>query len=198
MPEPPCAESCGWLGVPEAPEPGAGGWLDVRESPGLRAGRWRVVPEAPGPGSGNRIGVPETPERESASRIWLSESPGQGSGDIIFTREGPMRPIRWGDGTRWNDPNARWGFMLEPGHDGYVIPPPAPEDLSESKPHVSEGSWISGSQTCFVKNSRRAVELGGCLSRRGANQRDFESLRFKAETAASASAMPTGAKRSAK
>lgn len=54
-----------------------------------------------------------------------------------------MRPILWGDGTRWDDPNARWGFMLEPGDDGYVIPPPAPEDLSESKPKRKSKSMSS-------------------------------------------------------
>lgn len=38
-----------------------------------------------------------------------------------------MRPIRWDDGTRFDDPNARWGdpaMMLEPGDPGYVLPPP--------------------------------------------------------------------------
>jgi hypothetical protein len=38
-----------------------------------------------------------------------------------------MRPIRWDDGTRFDDPNARWGdpsYVLEPGDPGYVIPPP--------------------------------------------------------------------------
>ena len=34
-----------------------------------------------------------------------------------------MRPIFYDDGTRWDDPNARWGFMLEPGDEGYVAPP---------------------------------------------------------------------------
>ena len=37
-----------------------------------------------------------------------------------------MRPIRWDDGTRWDDPNARWGspsYVLEPGDPGYIAPP---------------------------------------------------------------------------
>ena len=38
-----------------------------------------------------------------------------------------MRPIRWDDGTRFDDVNARWGdpsYVLEAGDPGYVIPPP--------------------------------------------------------------------------
>lgn len=34
-----------------------------------------------------------------------------------------MRVLRWGDGTKWGDVNARWGnpsFVLEPGDPGYV------------------------------------------------------------------------------
>ena len=39
-----------------------------------------------------------------------------------------MRPMRWGDGTRWNDPNSRWSdpsYVLEPGDPGYVNTAPA-------------------------------------------------------------------------
>lgn len=39
-----------------------------------------------------------------------------------------MRTIRWDDGTRWNDPNARWSdpsYVLEPGDSGYVNTSPA-------------------------------------------------------------------------
>ena len=39
-----------------------------------------------------------------------------------------MRPLRWDDGTRWNDPNARWSdpsYVLEPGDPGYVNTSPA-------------------------------------------------------------------------
>ena len=39
-----------------------------------------------------------------------------------------MRTLRWGDGTRWNDPNARWSdpsYVLEPGDPGYVNTSPA-------------------------------------------------------------------------
>ena len=39
-----------------------------------------------------------------------------------------MRTLRWGDGTRWNDPNARWSdpsYVLEPGDPGYVNISPA-------------------------------------------------------------------------
>ncbi len=34
-----------------------------------------------------------------------------------------MRPIHYDDGTKWDDPNARWSFMLEPGEPGYTAPP---------------------------------------------------------------------------
>jgi hypothetical protein len=40
-----------------------------------------------------------------------------------------MRTIRWDDGTRWDDPNARWGdpsYVLEPGDPGYIPPNPQP------------------------------------------------------------------------
>lgn len=50
-----------------------------------------------------------------------------------------MRPLRWDDGTRWDDPNARWGddgsYVLEPGDPGYVVPPPDPEALPKPKPN---------------------------------------------------------------
>lgn len=47
-----------------------------------------------------------------------------------------MRPIRWNDGTRFNDLNARWGspsYVLEPGDPGYVIPPPPAGSISKPK-----------------------------------------------------------------
>lgn len=40
-----------------------------------------------------------------------------------------MRPILWGDGTRWDDVNARWGspsYVLEEGDEGYQPPAPPP------------------------------------------------------------------------
>jgi hypothetical protein len=40
-----------------------------------------------------------------------------------------MRVLRWDDGTRFDDPNARWGdpsYVLEPGDPGYVGPAPPP------------------------------------------------------------------------
>jgi hypothetical protein len=40
-----------------------------------------------------------------------------------------MRVLRWGDGTKWGDINARWGspsYVLEPGDPGYVDPNPSP------------------------------------------------------------------------
>lgn len=40
-----------------------------------------------------------------------------------------MRIVRWNDGTRWDDPNLRWGspsFIIEPGEEGYVAPPGTP------------------------------------------------------------------------
>jgi hypothetical protein len=40
-----------------------------------------------------------------------------------------MRPILWDDGTRFDDPNARWGdsgsYLLQPGDPGYVNTAPA-------------------------------------------------------------------------
>ena len=46
-----------------------------------------------------------------------------------------MRPIYWDDGTRYDDLNARWGdpsYVLEPGDEGYVIPPPQPGTASQT------------------------------------------------------------------
>ena len=40
-----------------------------------------------------------------------------------------MRLLRYGDGTKWGDPNTRWGspsYVLEPGDPGYVPPIPQP------------------------------------------------------------------------
>ena len=47
-----------------------------------------------------------------------------------------MRPMRWGDGSRYNNPNARWGspsYILEPGDPGYVIPAPPADAISKPK-----------------------------------------------------------------
>lgn len=50
-----------------------------------------------------------------------------------------MRPILWGDGTSWGDPNARWGspsHVLEPGDPGYVntgLPPGYSAPVSTQK-----------------------------------------------------------------
>ena len=38
-----------------------------------------------------------------------------------------MKPVFWGDGTVWGDPNVYWGspsYRLEPGDPGYVAAPP--------------------------------------------------------------------------
>lgn len=50
-----------------------------------------------------------------------------------------MRPILWGDGTKWDDPNARWGspsYVLEPGDPGYVPPSPPPPLPIQPKPRI--------------------------------------------------------------
>ncbi len=47
-----------------------------------------------------------------------------------------MRPMRWGDGSRWSNLNARWGspsYILEPGDPGYVIPAPPVDAISKTK-----------------------------------------------------------------
>lgn len=47
-----------------------------------------------------------------------------------------MRPLRWDDGTRWDNINAFWSepsYVLEPGDPGYRIPPPEPGTLSRQK-----------------------------------------------------------------
>lgn len=49
-----------------------------------------------------------------------------------------MRVIRWGDGTRWGDINARWGspsYVLEPGDPGYRVPPPPEGAAPSPKPN---------------------------------------------------------------
>ena len=50
VPEPPCAESCGWLGVREAPGPGSCDRIGAPEAPTLGICNRLGVPEAPGPG----------------------------------------------------------------------------------------------------------------------------------------------------
>jgi hypothetical protein len=52
-----------------------------------------------------------------------------------------MRPVRWGDGTRWGDPNVHWGspsYRLEPGDPGYVSAPnfPPPPPLFQTHTHT--------------------------------------------------------------
>jgi len=47
-----------------------------------------------------------------------------------------LRVMRWGDGTKWGDPNARWGspsYVLEPGDPGYVPPPVPPNPPTKKK-----------------------------------------------------------------
>ncbi len=47
-----------------------------------------------------------------------------------------MKTMRWGDGSRWGNPNARWGspsYILEPGDPGYVIPAPPIDAISKTK-----------------------------------------------------------------
>jgi hypothetical protein len=46
-----------------------------------------------------------------------------------------MRPIFYNDGTRWDDPNARWGFMLEPGDEGYVAPSTTSVPIKQTHKH---------------------------------------------------------------
>lgn len=43
-----------------------------------------------------------------------------------------MKPIHWDDGTRFDDPNAYWGFRLEPGDPGYVVPAPSPDESTHT------------------------------------------------------------------
>jgi hypothetical protein len=47
-----------------------------------------------------------------------------------------MRTVHWDDGSRWDDPNLRWGdpsYMLEPGDPGYVAPEPPPRMKPKTK-----------------------------------------------------------------
>ena len=47
-----------------------------------------------------------------------------------------MRVMRYGDGTKFGDPNARWGspsYVLEPGDPGYVPPPVPPIQPTKKK-----------------------------------------------------------------
>ncbi|MEQ1862351.1 MAG: hypothetical protein ABMA13_20725, partial [Chthoniobacteraceae bacterium] len=49
-----------------------------------------------------------------------------------------MRTLRWGDGTKWGDINARWGspsYVLEPGDPGYRVPAPEDAPPSHTKPN---------------------------------------------------------------
>lgn len=55
-----------------------------------------------------------------------------------------MRPLRWGDGTRWGDINARWGspsYVLELGDVGYVHPGPTGNPISpKTQTHIMKSS----------------------------------------------------------
>ena len=55
-----------------------------------------------------------------------------------------MRPILWDDGTRFDDPNARWGdsgsYLLQPGDPGYVNTAPATGGGSAKKKGTENGS----------------------------------------------------------
>lgn len=47
-----------------------------------------------------------------------------------------VRPIRWGDGTKWGDKNARWGspsYVLEIGDPGHVNTGPEPGNETKKK-----------------------------------------------------------------
>jgi hypothetical protein len=61
-----------------------------------------------------------------------------------------MKPIRWNDGSRWNDPNLRWGnpsYRLEPGDPGYIptTPPRTTMNTRKFKGTLS-GLLLAGDQ----------------------------------------------------
>jgi hypothetical protein len=60
-----------------------------------------------------------------------------------------MRLLRWGDGTKWGDINARFGspsYVLEPGDPGYRIPPDDPA-LSSSSIKTRKNTAMSSNAT---------------------------------------------------
>jgi hypothetical protein len=60
-----------------------------------------------------------------------------------------MRVLRWDDGTKWGDINARWGspsYVLEPGDPGYRIPPDDPS-LSSSSLKTRKPTAMSSNAT---------------------------------------------------
>lgn len=56
-----------------------------------------------------------------------------------------MRIIRYDDGTRWGDPNARWGnpsYLLEPGDPGYTPPAASNQPKPKRRMQVTRNSYF--------------------------------------------------------
>ena len=79
-----------------------------------------------------------------------------------------MRTIRWDDGTRFDNPNARWGspaYLLEPGDPGYVDPdpnPPPSPTKPKTKPHHMSSNATPDNRTILTALARNI--LAGQLS----------------------------------
>jgi len=70
-----------------------------------------------------------------------------------------VKTIRWDDGTKWDDPNTRWGdpsYVLEPGDPGYVGPTPTNQTpKTKRRTHMTRSSYFpvkTGDQIPWLGN----------------------------------------------
>ncbi|MCG3150142.1 MAG: hypothetical protein PCFJNLEI_03620 [Verrucomicrobiae bacterium] len=80
-----------------------------------------------------------------------------------------MRVIRWDDGTRWDDPNARWGdpsYLLEPGDPGYIAPTPT-KPKKKGRKHMASNptpdaidELIAAGEDMYDGLNQHAVAIG--------------------------------------
>lgn len=78
-----------------------------------------------------------------------------------------MRPIFWDDGTRFDDPNARWGdpsYVLELGDPGYIAPPEEPGTISPRKHNTHTMSNNATPTTRTILASLARTILAGQIS----------------------------------
>jgi len=67
-----------------------------------------------------------------------------------------MKTIVYGDGTKWGDPNARWGnpcYLLEPGDPGYVPPIPPTNQPKPKRSRMKHNTYYP------VRNADQAAWL---------------------------------------
>jgi hypothetical protein len=76
-----------------------------------------------------------------------------------------MRTIHFDDGTRWDDPNARWGdpsYLLEPGDPGYVAPVPINQPQKRRK-HMTRNSYYPTRSNTGLAMAVASVRLSNII-----------------------------------